>query len=176
MAKRRSPRRGVLEFNGAEVRALIEHAVSCERFTITFEERAALYGEDKVFEPQTGEQHRGSPALTFVKDQGAYLMSNGRPGLADMGADVPGRKLTEREEKMTKSGEFRYKVAYAKGLAPHADDFSWYDRARALLGGDDFAVRIEIASVEAGLRASGGATLVVGVHDDHFEFGLPAAH
>ena len=49
--------RGVLEFDGKEVRDLIAHAVSCDRFQITFEERIEIYGEGK-WEPQTGEENR----------------------------------------------------------------------------------------------------------------------
>ena len=170
---KKKPLRGMLSFEGAGVRALVEHAVSCDRFRLTFEERARIYGDDNMFERQTGEQSRITAALTLVKDQGVYLMSNGIPELADVGADVPGRKLTERESRsnMKANDGFRSKVVYAQGYAPKNDDFSWYDRARATLGGDDFATRIEIEAVEAGLRAQGGKTLKIGVYDEHFDIG-----
>ena len=87
--------RGVLEFDGKEVRDLIAHAVSCDRFQITFEERIEIYGEGK-WEPQTGEETAITAALTLVKDQGIYLMSNGRPGPGRPGQDSPGTE-TERQ-------------------------------------------------------------------------------
>lgn len=162
--------RGVLEFDGKEVRDLIAHAVSCDRFQITFEERIEIYGEGK-WEPQTGEETAITAALTLVKDQGIYLMSNGRPGLADQGKTVPGRKLNDKEEKTIKSGEFTHKVAYARGFEPSQESFEWYDRARATVGGDDCATRIEINATEEGLCRNEGRVLMIAVYESHYDIG-----
>lgn len=64
-----------------------------------------------------------APALFFVHDQGVYCMSNG----------IPAQLLPGEDKRML--------VAYARGCDPNAgvpfDD--WYETARALVGGDDFA-------------------------------------
>jgi hypothetical protein len=61
-----------------------------------------------------------APSVLLVHDQGVYLMSNGTPG------DIID---TERNQHF---------VAYAKGCHPAKDD-DWWDTARDLVGGDDFA-------------------------------------
>lgn len=63
------------------------------------------------------EELRPVPGLFFVHDQGVYLMSNGEP------RDVEGNNSY---------------VAYAEHCNP-AVDAEWWDNARELVGGDDFA-------------------------------------
>ena len=63
------------------------------------------------------------PCLVFVHDQGLYVMSNGTPGLP-MGENV----------------------VYAEGFDPEKVPFDeWWEGARAIVGGDDFAEYIDIA-------------------------------
>lgn len=57
--------------------------------------------------------------VLLVKDQGVYLMSFGKTPKTN-------------------------KVVYAKGFNPTTDDFDdWYDEARRICGGDDFAERMK---------------------------------
>jgi len=59
------------------------------------------------------------PHVILVHDQGVYLMSNGNHG----------EGKTPSTERL---------IAYAKGCHPDKDK-DWYDNARDLVGGDDFA-------------------------------------
>ena len=60
------------------------------------------------------------PSLFLVHDQGVYLMSAGIPHLPNTAGKPESSK-----------------VAYAEGCSPDDDD--WWDEARRLVGGDDFA-------------------------------------
>lgn len=73
------------------------------------------------------EEEQPVPALFFVHDHGVYLMSNGEP--RDI-VDVNGKENTY--------------VAYAQHCNPHADN-EWWDNARELVGGDDFAETLPIS-------------------------------
>ncbi len=72
-------------------------------------------------------QEDPGPSLFLVKDEGIYLMSNGKPGL-------PGENAPN-------------KVVYAKGYEPLTEkqrdgSDAWgerYEKIRAAVGGDDFA-------------------------------------
>ena len=64
------------------------------------------------------------PSLILVHDQGVYLMSNGIP-----------RDIVKGTSSF---------VAYAKGCNPHKD-VDFYDNARDLVGGDDFAETLQVA-------------------------------
>lgn len=65
------------------------------------------------------------PGLFLVHDQGVYLMSGGIPHLEH--PDCPEN----------------HKVAYAKGCNPEKDR-GWWEEAKSLVGGDDFAEHIPI--------------------------------
>jgi hypothetical protein len=65
-----------------------------------------------------------SPAIFFVHDHGVYIMSNGEP--------------------KDKDGE-ETNVAYAKGCDPKKDE-DYYEEARHLVGGDDFAETIPVTA------------------------------
>lgn len=72
----------------------------------------------------TGEEP-AVPALFFVHDDGVYLMSNGDP--ADLKSP----------------GELSCYAAYAEGCDPDKDA-EYYETARYLVGGDDFAETLPI--------------------------------
>jgi len=85
------------------------------------------------------------PSVLLVHDQGVYLMSNGEP--ADM--------ITERS---------RY-VAYAHGCHPDTDN-NWYDTARELVGGSDFAELLPWAADISALIETGVERIVIDFGDD----------
>jgi len=84
---------------------------------------------------RNSEKHRSTyggaaaPALLLVHDHGVYLMSAGLPSLPS--EDKPGSS----------------KVVYAKGCDPRSDD-AWYEEARDLVGGDDFAEALPLNMFE----------------------------
>ncbi|ARJ66121.1 hypothetical protein WV31_10825 [Magnetospirillum sp. ME-1] len=85
-----------------------------------------------------------TPGLFLVHDQGIYLMSNGNPRqMAD--GSIGGEGV-----------EGRSKVAYAEGCDPDKDA-EWWDNARDLVGGDDFAETLPLAMF-AGLEDCPEAT------------------
>jgi hypothetical protein len=65
-------------------------------------------------------EEKPQPALFFVHDQGVYVMSNANP-----------------RDLLVGSKNSAY-VAYAAGTNPEHDE-DWWDNARDLVGGDDFA-------------------------------------
>jgi hypothetical protein len=81
-----------------------------------------------------GEKGEPRPQIIFVKDEGIYLMSNGKPHL-------PG---TERQNF----------CVYAQGYDPNKDSDVW-DNARAAVGGDDFAEYISLAPAQLHVIQSG---------------------
>ena len=113
----------VLEFDLKAVLGLMEDARGAKRNAIGFEERCEIYGET-VYHCQPDEEERAEPGLFFVKDDGVYLMSSGRPEGLDPETGKPPRP----------------KVAYAKGFDPTLDDRAdVWDRAQIAVGGDDFS-------------------------------------
>lgn len=102
-----------LIFAAADVRRLVEHTL-----------RAPEQAEYMVdFDGKTGQAIMAkpeAPAVILVHDQGVYLMSNGTP------------------PDLLKEGEPRRYCAYAEGCHPEKND-DWWDTARDLVGGDDFA-------------------------------------
>lgn len=69
--------------------------------------------------------------LTFVHDQGLYIMSRAEPRPADVAADAK---------------HWRHTVAYAKGFEPDNEkNPDWWEKASAAVGGDDFAETIGTA-------------------------------
>lgn len=107
----------ILIFDPADVRRVVEHSLAAP------EQRKQVTGYDEAKGELTyGAPH--APAVMLVHDDGVYLMSNGTP------SDRLDANSTE------KFG--RCFVAYADGCNPRKDT-DWYDRARDLVGGDDFA-------------------------------------
>jgi hypothetical protein len=101
----------------AGVRRLIAHAKAAPDHSKCFGEKVA------------------KPALHFVKDEGIYLMSNGKPrDIADGKADTLGAKSF---------------VVYAKGYDPVKGNRSdVWSAAREAVGGDDFSESIDLADIE----------------------------
>ena len=93
-----------LLFNPDEVRKIVEHAEKSKKWR-------AHWDNDNVTEPH----------VSFVHDQGVYLMSDGVPCLQRPDAE--------------KGHSF---VTYAEGCHPEKDA-DWWDTSRAMVGGDDFA-------------------------------------
>lgn len=97
-------------------------------------------------------EHHGEaigPHLLLVKDQGVYLMSGGIPHLAG-----------ERNAN---------KVVYAEGFDPFAlNPGEVYDRARAALGGDDFAEALPREVLELIVEMP-GPKVVIDMTEDSFE-------
>ncbi len=73
-----------------------------------------------------GYEGESCPALFFVKDDGIYVMSNGKP------RDLLGKPATET----------RNHCAYAKGYDPRKRDV--WDKCRVAVGGDVFSETIEL--------------------------------
>ena len=116
---------------------LAEHTRQCIEHSATFDQQFdSVYWKDEYIKKGLSEdqvvemcgKHLDPTKLPsgfwLVKDQGVYLMSNGSP------------RLTLDDGK-------RGKVVYAKGYDPERDG-DWYSRARAVLGGDDFAIFIPL--------------------------------
>lgn len=94
-------------------------------------------------------EQQGKPIM-FVHDQGVYLCTEGLPA---------------------EEGSKSLMCAYAEGCDPRGGGFDWYDRARDLVGGDDFADRL--GSDEARLFASaarqGLAKVIINVSETHMD-------
>jgi hypothetical protein len=98
-----------LRFDAALVRKLMAHANRCREWS------------QSCFATDTPH-----PQLMLVKDEGIYLMSNGRPGLPD--------------------GEH---VAFAIGYDPFKTDrMTVWDKAQEAAGSDDFVDYIDVAALE----------------------------
>lgn len=143
---------GKLYFNVTEVKPLLEHSSAAPSQRASF---AHMF--DKRFwkdgaQPSNGyvraedvDTSKIEPSVILVKDDGAYLMSNGSPGL-----------LAEAQ-----SG--RHQVTYAKHCNPKTDPDCW-ETARRLVGGDDFAEPLPIRMFQEMLNAKPSAeTIVVNV-------------
>lgn len=120
-----------LIFAAADVRRIVEHSLAAPT------QRPRTVDYDKDFHPIT--EPVPAPAIILVHDEGVYLMSNGEP------RDVlPGSE--------------RSFVAQAAGCDPRRDA-DWYDTARDLVGGDDFAETLPWAR-EIKARLDAGATTI----------------
>ncbi len=91
-----------LKFEAALSRQLMLHAWNAPEHNKTFGQKTA------------------KAALWLVKDDGVYIMSNGKPGIPAPLPNRPDRQL----------------VCYAKGYNPETDGDVW-DKCRAAMGGDD---------------------------------------
>ena len=113
----------VLKFDLDKVRAQFDHAQRSDDFRPSFTEQFNEFG-DKCFgmdydDIEAKLKGKIKPALWLVKDEGIYLMSNGK-------------------------GDDRPDVVYAKGFNPkERDRMDVWDDARAAVGGDDFAELID---------------------------------
>lgn len=133
-----------LIFDMEEVRALIEHALSCKEHTPgahildpgILRDGATLSPDQHGFPKTEQIDFAKVPAhLQLVKDSGVYLMSSGRPHL-------PGKDTHNH-------------VVYAKGYGPDAD----YETV-SRVSGDDFVESIDLAFAHKALL-SGATSLVV---------------
>lgn len=87
-------------------------------------------------------------SLYFVKDQGAYLMSAGSPGLIDPDGKLPTSQL----------------VQYAIGHDPNTPEYD-YDHTRFVCGGDDFGEPLEVEFFEQAI-AQGATKLEIRLSDN----------
>jgi hypothetical protein len=92
--------------------------------------------------------------LLLVHDQGVYLMSAGEP------------------PDLLHSGKTARYVAYAATCHPTKDD-GWWDNARDLVGGDDFAETVPWARQIAQEIERGAAVIVLGFGKRHLSL-LPS--
>lgn len=108
----------ILKFNKADVARLVEHARKAPQHTRGF-----------------GDEEDPRPQIILVKDEGIYLMSNGKPHLPN-------------PEKLERSF-----VVYAEGYDPNIRDRGdVWDDARDAVGGDDFAEFLPIEWFELALQ------------------------
>jgi hypothetical protein len=100
-----------LMFDLAALRPIVEHALSAS-------EHAPVFGQTPPI----------APALWLVKDDGIYLMSNGRP-----------RQIADDSFPNDQDQHGQSLVVYAEGFDPTKADSTavWY-AARDAVGGDDF--------------------------------------
>lgn len=92
-------------------------------------------------------EHQNEDIL-FVKDQGVYLMARG---------------LTENA------------VVYAQGFNPETDDFDdWYDTARDICGGDDFAETIPLATFQMIAGNKHMKKMEISISETHMNIGASA--
>jgi len=121
-----------ISFKISEVKKIVEDLEKNKEFSPTFE---GLYDIDcpikKGVKKKTEDElpyHRDEvdfsqikPAFHLVKDDGIYLLSNGR--LDDRPASESGI------------------ISYAKGFDPESDKFVW-EKSRDVMGGDDCVIEI----------------------------------
>lgn len=141
--------RKILTFTTSEVAPLVTHAKAAEKHRCTceqlFDPKLHFGGKIKYDShdwPDSSniDASRIEPALWLVKDQGAYLMSNG------VDAD-------------TQNAGQQRPVAYAAACDPTALPFDeWYDNARTIVGGDDCCIALPLHWFEQAM-ASGVATI-----------------
>lgn len=122
-----------LTFDAADVRRVVEHSLAAP------EQSPQITGYDR----KTGRAITTpveSPAVILVHDQGVYLMSNGRP-----------RDIVEGETSF---------AAYARSCDPRKDG-EWWDAARNLVGGDDFAETLPWAVQLKDALDRGAKTIII---------------
>ncbi len=123
MMKREEKATSKLVFEGTTVLELLAHTKAAPRNTSPY-----------------GLTENPGPGLFLVKDDGIYVMSNGKPGLPGV--------------------ETRNKVVYARGYealpasASVEQRMARYDKIRDAVGGDDFAELLPAKSL-AGLEPQG---------------------
>ena len=108
-----------LTFEGAEVVAIVRHAAEAGDWE-------QFYYETHDFDDKPiPDAPKPRPALIFVHDEGLYLMSNGKP-----------RQMANEDKRV---------VVYAKGYDPGKDRMAVWEKARAAVGGDDFAEHLDLS-------------------------------
>lgn len=125
---------GIIHFNVGEVRVLIAHTLAAPSHSPSYEDlfNPKYHKGGKVLKkngwPDADNiDHALLPAgLFLVKDQGAYVMSNGKPSL----------------QKPDGKGSV---VAYAAEVNPGKLEFDdWYEAARRIFGGDDCVITLPV--------------------------------
>jgi Protein of unknown function (DUF3085) len=144
-ADQRRVRMSRVIFAAADVRRVVEHALSAKRW----QER--VIGYDTNWEPVT---EPGEPSVIFVHDEGVYLCSNGLPRDIVSGDDG--------------KGGGRSFVAYAHGCNPHTDVY-WYDTPRALVGGDDFGETLPWAQEIKDALDAGATEIILALNGETIE-------
>ncbi len=150
-----------MDFDLAGVAALCEHARTAKRHRVTLEQALDLLGLPDGRRPSDAEMRKAQrlapPALQFVKDDGVYLMSSGIPHLPD-----PARQGDPDASR----------VVYAQGFDPNVEAFDdWYDGARRILGGDDFAHALPLDLFGPALADPDAERIVITVSDGELELG-----
>ena len=130
-----------LKFNQADVLRCMEHALAAPEHNQSFVENM-----DNI---------TPKAALWLVKDDGIYVMSNGKP--------------QDKVKRMSPNGKHEIDgcfVAYANGYDPTKGEV--WDKCRAAVGGDDFVENLELSDgiIEA-LRS--GDDLVVDITSKHIK-------
>lgn len=129
-----------LIFDAGAVRRLVEHTISHAAA-----QRPMAYTTTPVEQP----------CVVLVHDQGVYLISNAiAPDLADP-------KDVDRQHA-------RRFVAYASGCNPETDR-DWYETARDMVGGDDFAETLPWAQDMLRLLDAGEKTITIRLTEDSAE-------
>lgn len=133
-----------LKFERKKVQVLMDHANAAKK-------HERIYG-------QVG---RVAPGLWLVKDDGLYLMSNGKPGLTG-------------PEKVVYAAGYMAPSLFADTQGKELDGAQFtvsprleqYEKIRAAAGGDDFVEVIRIADMPAALPSD--AYLVIGMAAKEF--------
>ena len=138
-------RNGKLTFNACEVAPLVEQTLSTQpgdfrpTYDDLFDPKKHLGGKIKKKngwpDQDNIDRTKILPALWLVKDQGVYLMSNGKQPEVPKGASLP--------------------VAYAdesNPKKPGANFDDWYEAARDIMGGDDCVISLPIEWFEKAVK------------------------
>lgn len=127
----------IVEFDLAHVEKLLDLSRKATERRATFDLKIEAFQKEHGREPGLEELDAYNPpvpeGVILVKDQGAYLMSN----------------CSFDEHPKSENGTSA-DVAYAKGMKPADPNF--YDNAREVFGGDDFAMTLPGSFIEAGMR------------------------
>ena len=145
----------VLRFKAEDVRRVVEHSIAAPKQS----EQVAEYV------PRTAKPI-ATPAVLLVREQGVYLMSNGKP------RDIVGADATDRKDAAKDEG--RSFCAYAVGCHPEKDA-DWYQTARGLVGGDDFVETLPGARKLKALIDGGARIITLRMARDSIEIVHPCA-
>lgn len=121
----------VLKFKMSEVYPIVTHALSAQKHIPTYDQAYDIIDGELVKK----ENPMVEPGLHFVKDQGAYLISNG---------------VHKKDETPASLGL----VAYAEGTNPKLCD-DWWEVTREKCGGDDFVEYLPIDWFSEALESGG---------------------
>lgn len=107
-----------------------------------------IFKIDEAFRRITEHAEQQGKPIMFVHDQGLYLCTAGL---------------------VAEEGKPNLLCAYAEGCDPSEGGMDWYDRARDLVGGDDFVEHFEPTYVAIWARAAraGFGRLVITVSESH---------